>query len=79
MNKSEIIQEREDKEIQELKAIHDSLEEGLPDIPPQLVQFARDRLKLEEMRETPLADPEKNEARIMKQQSIDVENIASLM
>lgn len=60
MNKGENSQEREEKEIKELKALHDSLEEGLPDIPPQLVQFARDRLKLEEMRETPLTDPEKN-------------------
>lgn len=56
MKKGDGNQEREEREIKELKALHDSLEEGLPEIPPQLVQFARDRLKLEEMRESPLAD-----------------------
>ena len=47
-----IVMNRSDKqrEMDELKKLHDSIEKGLPKVPTPLLEYARDKAKLEELR-----------------------------
>jgi hypothetical protein len=65
--------------MEELKKLHDTLEEGLPDVPAPLLEFARCKAKLEELRQNSLSDPEKNEIPALKYQATTLNSLASLM
>lgn len=46
MSAQDITQRKERREMEELKELHDTLEEGLPEVPPPLLDFARKKAKL---------------------------------
>lgn len=67
------------RELDELKNLHDTLEEGLPEVPPQLLEFARCKAKLEELRQNSLSDPDKNEIPALKYQATTLNSFTNLM
>jgi hypothetical protein len=67
------------RELDELKLLHDTLEEGLPEVPPQLLEFARCKAKLEELRHNSISDPDKHEIPALKYQATTLNSLSSLM
>lgn len=67
------------REMEELKRLHDTLEDGMPEVPPPLLEFARCKAKLDELRHNSISDPEKNEIPALKYQATTLNSLATLM
>lgn len=67
------------REMEELKRLHDTLEDGMPEVPPPLLEFARCKAKLDELRQNSIFDPEKNEIPALKYQATTLNSLATLM
>ena len=74
MSKSE-----KQREMDELKKLHDTLEEGLPEVPAPLLEFARCKSKLEELRHNSLTDPERHEIPALRYQATTLNSLSGLM